>query len=226
MSAGKVTKMVIVGYKDPKMKTKAWGKEESTFTMQVNPNEYSFQYKAIGKVNQPLANNKLQDKSKLVDSRSLDLSFYLDSTGVIPDCDDVPAAISKFKKLCADVNGSIHTTNYLKVYWGKGLAFPCKLDSVNIKYLMFNPSGIPIRAQLNAKFKEFIDPETDAANTNTNSPDMSHIRIVEAGNTLPAMCYDIYGDPSYYLQIAEINNILNFRNLVPGTKILFPRMQK
>ena len=74
--------------------------------------------------------------------------------------------------------------------------------------------------------KKFIDPETDAAKTNTNSPDMSHIRTVGGRRSLPAMCFDIYGDTSYYLQIAEINEILNFRSLQPGQKILFRKIAK
>lgn len=226
MSAGKLTKMVVVGFKDPKFKSKVGGKDESTFIMQVNPTKYSFTFKSLGNQPQALANNKQYDKSNIPDARKLNLKFYLDSTGVIPGCDDVPATIDKFKKLCADVNGSIHTTNYLKVFWAKGLAFPCKLETVKIDYLMFNPNGIPIRAELNATFKEFIDPETDASKTNTNSPDMSHIKTIKAGDSLPALCYEIYGDSGYYLQIAEINDILNFRNLEPGQKILFPRMQK
>lgn len=226
MSEGKLTKMHIVGFKDPKFKSKIGGKDESTFTMQINPNAYSFTFKSLG--SQPLttANNKQHDTSNIPDAKELNLDFYLDSTGVIPGCDDVVAAIDKFKKICVEVNGSIHTTNYLKVFWAKGLAYPCKLASVNIEYQMFNPNGIPLRAKLKAVFKEFIDPETDAAKTNSSSPDMSHIRTVEAGDSLPAMCYDIYGDPGYYLQVAEINDILDFRNLEPGSKILFPRMQK
>jgi hypothetical protein len=226
MSEGKLTKMQIVGYKDPKFKSKVGGRTESVFTMQINPDSYSFTFKSLGDQAQILANNKELDQSTIPDKKNLQLKFHLDSTGVIPGCNDVPAAIDKFKKLCLDVNGSIHTTNYLKVIWAKGLAFPCKLESLQVDYKMFSPNGMPIRAQLSANFKEFVDPETDAAIVTTNSPDMSHMRTVEAGDTLPAMCYDIYGDPSYYLQIADINNILDFRKLVPGSKILFPRMQK
>ncbi len=226
MSAGKLAKMVVVGYKDPKFKTKAGSKEESTFVMQVNPAKYSFVFKSLANQPQMMANSKQQDKSVVPDARNLNLKFHLDSTGVIPGCDDVPAAIDKFKKLCADVNGSIHTTNYLKVIWGKGLAFPCKLETVQVEYLMFNPSGIPIRAELTAAFKEFVDPETDAAQANNNSPDMTHIKTIKAGDTLPGLCHEIYGNSKYYLQVAEINNILNFRSLKPGQKMLFPRIEK
>ncbi len=226
MSAGKLTKLVIVGYKDPKFKFKVGSKDASTFTMQVNPEKYSFTFKSLGCEPQTLANNKQQDKSIIPDAKKLDLNFFLDSTGIIPGCKDVPKAIEKFNKLCSEVNGSIHTTNYLKIYWGKGLAFPCKLETVKIDYLMFSPNGIPVRAELNASFKEFIDPATDAAKTKKSSPDMSHMKTIKAGDNLPALCHEIYGDPRYYLQIAEINGILNFRQLTPGKQLHFPRLEK
>jgi nucleoid-associated protein YgaU len=40
------------------------------------------------------------------------------------------------------------------------------------------------------------------------------------------MCYRIYGDPKYYLQVAEANGISNFRKLIPGTDITFPPLHK
>ncbi len=224
--AGKLTKMVIVGFKDPKFKSKIGGKEDSTFTMQVNPEKYSFTFKSLGCEPEALANNKKKDKSKIPDAKQLSLNFFLDATGVVAGCKDVPKTIKKFHKICTEVNGSIHTSNYLKIYWGKGLAFPCKLETVTIEYSMFNPSGIPIRAELTATFKEFIDPETDAAKSNTNSPDMTHIKVIKAGDNLPALCHEVYGDTGVYIQVAEYNNILNFKKLVPGMEVHFPRMQK
>ena len=93
MSAGKLTKMVIVGYKDPKFKSKVGSKDQSSFTMQINPTKYSFTFKSLGSKPQVQANNKQQDKSNIPDAKKLDLNFFLDSTGVIPGCDDVPNAI-------------------------------------------------------------------------------------------------------------------------------------
>jgi nucleoid-associated protein YgaU len=40
------------------------------------------------------------------------------------------------------------------------------------------------------------------------------------------MCYSIYGDPKYYLQVAEVNGISNFRQLKPGTDHFFPPIEK
>ena len=48
------------------------------------------------------------------------------------------------------------------------------------------------------------------------------VRTVIAGDTLDRLCHRIYGDPRYYLQVAEANKLGNFRKLVPGTTLVFP----
>jgi nucleoid-associated protein YgaU len=50
--------------------------------------------------------------------------------------------------------------------------------------------------------------------------------MVTAGDTLPQLCYKIYGDPRYYLQVADRNTISNFRTLSPGDRIVFPPIAK
>ena len=40
------------------------------------------------------------------------------------------------------------------------------------------------------------------------------------------MCFKIYGDPRYYLDVARANRIDNFRKLTPGTRIFFPPLKK
>jgi nucleoid-associated protein YgaU len=87
---------------------------------------------------------------------------------------------------------------------------------------LFNPDGQPIRAVAKVKFKRSMEEKKRAAKENRKSPDLTHLRKVKAGDTLPLMCYRIYGDPKYYLKVAEINGLGNFRFLKPGTALLFP----
>ena len=42
----------------------------------------------------------------------------------------------------------------LHVSWGDGLAFRGVIESVNTRYTMFNPQGIPVRATCNLRFRE------------------------------------------------------------------------
>jgi len=51
------------------------------------------------------------------------------------------------------------------------------------------------------------------------------VRIVAPGDSLPLMCYRIYGDSRYYIQIAKFNRLNDFRNLQPGTRISFPPLE-
>jgi nucleoid-associated protein YgaU len=50
--------------------------------------------------------------------------------------------------------------------------------------------------------------------------------VVRAGDTLPLLCYQVYEDPSYYLQVAKANNLSNFRKLEQGTELFFPPIAK
>jgi nucleoid-associated protein YgaU len=49
---------------------------------------------------------------------------------------------------------------------------------------------------------------------------------VKKGDTLPLMCYRIYGDSRYYLQVAMANRLTNFRNLQVGDELFFPPIEK
>ena len=83
-----------------------------------------------------------------------------------------------------------------------------------------------MRATAKVTFKSSIEEEKRAAKEDRQSADLTHIRRVGAGDTLPLMCYRIYGDPKYYLEVAAINGLGDFRSLVPGTEIRFPPIDK
>jgi hypothetical protein len=230
MIEGSTVKLMIIAYEDPKFTKRVGGRFgifSSSYMLQTNPASFTKYYGTFPTQPELLANNKEKDKSAIPENKTLDISFVIDGTGAVPLFPViVPVDVAKIKKLCLDVNGNTHTTNYLKVFWGAGLEFCCKMVSLKVEYLLFNPAGMAIRAKLDAKFKEFIDPETDASETNTNSPDMSHVITVKSGDQLTTLCNQVYGDSKYYLQVARINRITNFRSLVPGQQILFPRMEK
>ena len=221
-----VVPMTIVAYSDP-----GFGLfyMEGTYILQLNPENYKRTNKnEMGSLKKKtetthLANGMAVAKVKTPGAEKIDISFTIDATGAVPGFRSVPTDVALFKKLCFDVNPSIHTNNWCWLTWGN-LSFECKLESLTVEYKLFNSLGLPIRAELNATFVEWID--TGEALAEFNSPDMSHMIEVKAGDNLPAMCRDIYGDASYYLQVAEINELTDFRNLSPGAKLFFPRLEK
>jgi hypothetical protein len=128
--------------------------------------------------------------------------------------------IAKFEKLCLKMNGDIHEPNFLVVRWGD-LAFSGRLKTLDITYKLFDESGDPLRAELDVSFVEDKSAETIFREAGKNSPDLTHVRIVKSGDTLPLLCKEIYGSSDYYLQVATDNRLDDFRRLTPGQKLRF-----
>jgi LysM repeat protein len=166
-------------------------------------------------------------------SKEVKLDLVLDGTGVTDyglatllglGTASVADQIDKFLKLCFKMDGGIHQPKYLKIQWGEGALkdFDCRLQSVDIEYTLFDKSGAPLHAVLKTNFIEDLDPAKRTRLEGKNSPDLSHTRVVKSGDTLPLLAKEIYGSSAYYLRVAQVNNIEDFRNLTPGQKIIFP----
>ena len=123
------------------------------------------------------------------------------------------------------MGGKEHEPHYLIVHWSH-LYFKCRLKSVNIKYTLFNRSGEPIRAELDTHFVRDLDEAERIRLEKKSSPDLTHVRVVKAGDTLPLMAQEIYGDASYYIQVARINHLNTVRALKAGTSLRFPPIKK
>jgi nucleoid-associated protein YgaU len=98
--------------------------------------------------------------------------------------------------------------------------------SAQVTYKLFHSSGLPLRATINATFKQTMSAEEQAATARLQSPDLTHFRLVKAGETLPLIAQKVYGDPAMYLEIARVNNINNFRRLKEGQQLVLPPINK
>jgi hypothetical protein len=218
---GSLDKLTITAYKDELFSTKAG--TPNCMSVMVNPASYSRAQaidfapeQAIGADGKSLTYNRT-----LGESLSFDLWF--DGTGTVPNAptESVKDQITLLRRLTYEVNGKIHTPNYLILNWGD-LVFRCRLKSLTIDYKLFAPDGKQLRAKATAGFVAFMANEDSLASENRSSPDLTHAILVEAGDTLPLLCHQIYRDSRYYLAVAAHNGLDNFRVLTPGTMLLFP----
>jgi nucleoid-associated protein YgaU len=226
MATGTLTKLRIEAFEDAKFETKVSGGE---FETGMNPEKYTFKYKIEQAKDQaPGTSTKAPGFTKKL-PQELELEFVFDRTGVLEDSPatekGVGPDIDAFKKVILDYNGNKHKPNYLRITWGT-LVFKCLMTEMSIDFKLFKPDGAPIRALAKVKFIEFIEDELRVAKENNKSPDLSHFRIVQEGDTLPLMTFRIYGDSKYYLEVAKINGLPNFRKLTPGQQIWFPPLEK
>lgn len=218
--AGNVSKMRIVAFSNPERKT-----EEGAMDVQVNPETFSQKYEI--KYNKDQAqgtSGKLPEFNK-IEPQKMEFELLFDRTGVINGAtareNGIQDDLDKLRNLVIAYDGDKHKPKYVSVYWGT-LKFDGSVETMDINYKLFNSSGAPLRAAVRISFIGIIDDKKRVAQENASSPDLTHVRVVNEGDTLPLLCYQIYGDSKYYVEVAKVNKLQNFRYLTKGTKIKFP----
>ncbi|MFZ5842761.1 MAG: hypothetical protein ACOY3E_07635 [Pseudomonadota bacterium] len=218
---GELEKIRIKAYEQPDCS----GSEVGEFTAYVNPNEITLAYEMEYDAGQGSGTTNSRMEFKKVKPGDMSLTFFIDGTGANGVVVDVQTEVDKFQTVTG-YNGNIHRPNYLKVVWGTLQVKRCILKSASIAYKMFKPNGVPLRAVITASFTDSVDDQTRVALAQDSSPDLTHVRQVKAGDNLPSLCYQIYGDPSLFRQVAEANGLDHFRELKAGSRIFFPPLQK
>src|SRR5574343_713952 len=220
-SSGNLDKLTIFGHEKPDYSDKP----PFEFAAYVNPAELTLSTEVEYDAAQGSGTTNSRMEFKKIKPGDLSLTFFLDGTGASGRPLDVQDAVERFQRVTG-YNGKIHRTNYLVVAWGTLQIKRCVLKSASIAYKLFRPDGVPLRAVISATFTENSDDQTRVAIAQDQSPDLTHRRIVKAGDQLPALCQAYYGDPRLYLRVAEANGLDDFRDLKPGTALYFPPLEK
>jgi phage tail protein X len=231
MAQGKFEKLKIFAYSDPGCENQVG----QPFEAMMNPENYSQEIKMEFENGQGQGTSGSQPKFKMKPPEELSFEILFDNTGIINDRDnpnpkyrakeDISTDLEDFRNFLMGYEGDIHQPKFFKFVWGTSLMKGiCVLLSIN--YKLFNPNGKPIRAICKVSIREMKEEERRVAEERNQSPDLTHYRTVKQGDTLPLMCYRIYGHSKYYLQVAKANNLVHFRNLQPGLEIFFPPIEK
>ena len=222
-----VLKATIVPFKDKKLLIPVI---PNVFVIPVNPETYDENLSV--NLDEGLAAGTQHANIRYLStaSQELNLDFYLDGTNTIegyfnPGNLPVLLQIAQLKKAVYEIDADTHRPSFVKIFWGS-LVFCGVLSSMNIRYTLFNPVGIPIRAHVSLSFTQHVDTEKNAAGLGLNSPDVTHIREVNGGQRLDQVTNEIYNDPKLVLQVAKANGLTSFRNVKVGTEITLPPIDK
>jgi Contractile injection system tube protein len=244
----KLEKMTLRAFKpaaSPDDPPKPSDAPEDCYTVQVNPSSYTLNRL----VNYSYLRGQGFSASEAVYSDSppvhLEFEFLFDGTGVIPKpapLGDIPLVgaiasalspdtpfvvmdeIAKFNKLVG-YDGKVHRPRQLLLVWGS-LAFSCVVTSVDYRFTLFKEDGTPLRAVAKCTFCESIPGAERVRRDNASSPDLTHLRDVQDGDTLPLLAYDVYGNAQLYLEVARVNKLIDFRRLRSGTRLSFPPVDR
>ena len=238
MNEGQLVKMTIEAYKNKKL-TKPIKEEHQKFTIPVNPESYTENFKVEWDKKKGQGNQRTNPRFKSSETLEYKFEFILDGTQTIEGYQypvgeieagqtgkliSVRKQIKRFLKTVYQMNCDIHKPNFLKLAWGSDFVLHCVLSNLDINYTLFRASGEPLRAKINATFLDYVEQERRSRKEDKKSPDLTTKKQIP--DTLPLSAFDLYGDANLYLQIAKVNQLTSIRNIDKSQEFVFPPLDK
>lgn len=95
-------------------------------------------------------------------------------------------------------------------------------ESVNQKFTLFSPQGVPLRATVSIALREYKTLEGQLKELKLQSPDHTKTYTVKTGDTLPGISAATQGNSSDWKRIADHNRIHDPLRLTPGQVLEIP----
>lgn len=225
MPEGKLEKIKILAYNNPDYADSH--QVGTTFTALINPESYVLDYKVEFTEGQGHGTSAATQRFNVKKPEEMSFEFLFDSSGIIDGKpkENIYEDVENFKKMLLEYDSDSHEPKHFKLVWGSFI-FKGRCNALTVTYKLFNPDGSPIRAICKTGFKGSVEETLRVATENPQSPDLTHYRVTKDGDTLPLMCFNIYGDSKYYMEVARVNRLSNFRALKQGTQLFFPPIVK
>ncbi len=109
--------------------------------------------------------------------------------------------------------------------WGNVTSFNAFVTSVSAKYTLFGTDGTPIRAVCSVAMEE-MPGELFRQNPTSGSDSVRKVHRTIAGDTLAAIAYAEYGDPTQWRPLAAFNGIDDPQRIRPGVTLLLPAREE
>jgi hypothetical protein len=160
---------------------------------------------------------------------TLDLELLVDTYEAHADSgssnaagDDVRTLTRRISALL-DIDPAIHAPPIVLFTWGS-LDFRCVLTKVVERFVMFLPTGVPVRARLQVTFSEFTTAELEAKETKRETADYSKLHVVLEGDSVSSIASAAYRHPGAWRPIAQRNGLDDPRQLTVGRRLVIPRL--
>lgn len=201
------------------------GEKLDTIKFLFNPKEVSFSKNAKwNRQNQPAAGSSSPPDFGGADPATLTVEMFLDATDDMSD--KITGIVERLMRACVPTEKSLETVPtapFVLFRWGSLRAFPAVVKSVNGKFTLFTPSGIPVRATVTLVMEE-ISGEITAQNPTSGAKTATAMHVLVDGDSLASVSYKHYGSANYWRAIAEANDIDDPMRLPVGTALLVPAL--
>ena len=151
--------------------------------------------------------------------RTLDMELLFDTYEKLRDVREETGKLTKL----LDINPETHAPPVLLFVWGS-LRFQCVLAKASQKFVLFLPSGQPVRARVQVSFQEFSNSSLEAKEIKRETADFTKVHTVAQGETLSGIAAKVYANATLWRPLAIRNGIDDPRRLAPGQKLVVPRL--
>lgn len=189
-----------------------------------NPENWQIQESAEYNKEKPSGTTGGKTHFSGVNSRKLSFDLTVDGTGASGEKREVLVDVLTLKTTIG-FNGELHETNRLLIIWGSQI-FQGVFESMSVKFTLFRPNGIPLRAVVSLSFTEDVNNVMKILKMNLLSSDLTRTRLTKANDRLDLICHQLYKDSRYYIEVARANNLTSFRNLPVNTELIYPPTEK
>jgi LysM repeat protein len=195
---------------------------------QFNPKELSVSKSAKWDRGSQKSNAKSDvPQFKGPDPSKLSVEMFLDASDV-QDA-SVVRTVEQLFACCVPTAESLRkkpgSPPWVVFHWGSLSGFPSFVSSVSVKYTLFTPDGLPVRATATVSIEE-ISGEHSGQNPTSGALTARTVHTVRAGDSLPSIAWREYGDPTLWRPIAECNGIDDPMLLRAGTALLIPAAEE
>lgn len=154
-------------------------------------------------------------------AETLAVEFLLDTTDTLEDVRE--RYVGKLRGLM-NIQEKLHAPPIVAFVWDKQV-FKGVIASMDVSYVLFAPTGVPLRAHVSATLKEYRPVEVQVRETEKSSPDVEKSYVVRRGETLASIAFAVYRDPARWRAIAAANRIRDPRRVRPGTLLTIPPLR-
>jgi len=210
------------------------GKLPPIILVQFNPTEYTLNKGAqIAEIAIPGIDSPILQFIR-GQNATLTMELLFDTTRPIPGLDrsDMGVAALDVRLLTEPIHQLVkiqsktHAPPRVRFHWGLGVSFKAIVESVQQRFKLFSPLGVPLRATLSVTFREYKTLEEQLSELKLESSDHTKQHVVVDGDTLSSIAAREYGDPRLWRAIADHRDnrqvVRNPRRLTPGSVLVLP----
>ena len=217
-------KVKILSYTDEKFTAEYLGE----LSLAINPSSFALKKEIKYNEDKEAGGSNSANSFNSYGPEAMSFDFIVDCTGVVEgtlESDKVSDIISNIEAHLYGYSSEAHRPPYVKLAYGE-ILFKGQLQNMDVDYQLFNSQGIPFRAKVSLSFSGYCEKNEQNKKNGKLSPDMSRVIILKEGDTLAALCQQIYDNSLLVGELARFNSLNGFRDIPAGTKLLFPHLRK